>query len=321
MNGLSRVLDTLADRLVVPGYSKWGYRLRSGSWPAGDPEPGALRAGLAVVTGAGTGLGKATALGLARLGAAVVLVVRDQRKGESARAEIIAAVPGAVVFVRLCDVSDLASVRRFAGEMLEEFDRVDVLVHNAGVMPPRRTTTEQGHELTFATHVLGPLLLTELLRSLLAASPDPRVVLVSSGGMYTQRLRTDDPEYREGEYRGATAYARTKRMQVTLVPLLAERYASQGIGVHGMHPGWADTPGVSGSLPGFHRLTRGFLRTSAEGADTVVWLAATSTPPTAGRFWHDRRERPTHYLPFTGEKREDVMALWAYCANLAGLAR
>lgn len=319
MSALSRVLDTVADRLVVPGYSKWGYRLRRGSWP-GDPEPGALRGGLAVVTGAGSGIGRATALGLARLGAAVVLVVRDERKGEAARDEIVAAVPGAVVLVRHCDVSSQDSVRRFAGEMLDEFDRLDVLVHNAGVLPRQRTVSADGHELTFATHVLGPLLLTDLLRPLLAASPDARVVLVSSGGMYTQRLHADDPEYRDGGYRGATAYARTKRMQVTLVPLLGERYARDGIAVHGMHPGWADTPGVAGSLPGFHRLTKVFLlRDAEEGADTIVWLAGARPAPRTGRFWHDRRERPTHLLPTAGEKQEDVVAFWQYCTNATGV--
>ncbi|MEV6717474.1 SDR family oxidoreductase [Lentzea sp. NPDC051208] len=212
-------------------------------------------------------------------------------------------------------MSSLESVRRFAAEI----DRVDVLVHNAGVLPQERTVTVEGLELTFATHVLGPLLMTDLLRSRLAASADPRVVLVSSGGMYTQRLRADDPEYREGTYKSATAYARTKRMQVTLVPLLAERYAAEGIAVHGMHPGWADTPGVAGSLPGFHRLTSAFLRTAEEGADTVVWLAATSPAPRAGRFWHDRRERPAHLLPGTAEKPGDVAAFWRYCAGAAGL--
>ncbi|WP_371927761.1 SDR family oxidoreductase [Lentzea sp. HUAS12] len=217
--------------------------------------------------------------------------------------------------VRQCDVSSPESVRRFAAEI----DRLDVLVHNAGVLPKERTVTADGHELTFATHVLGPLLLTDLLRPLLAASPDARVVFVSSGGMYTQRLYADDPEYREGTYKGATAYARTKRMQVTLVPLLTERYACDGVAVHGMHPGWADTPGVAGSLPGFHRLTRAFLRTPEEGADTVVWLAAVTPAPRAGRFWHDRRERPAHVLPTTAEKPGDVAAFWRYSTSAAGL--
>ncbi|MDX8141938.1 SDR family NAD(P)-dependent oxidoreductase [Lentzea sp. BCCO 10_0061] len=315
MSGLFRVLDTVADRLVVPGYSKLGFQLRRRGWP--DLKPDALRGRRAVVTGAGTGIGKATALGLARLGAEVVLVVRDERKGAAARDEIVAAVPGAVVEIRLCDLSSQESVRRFAAETQD--DRLDILVHNAGVLPQERTETEDGHELTFATHVLGPLLMTDLLRPLLAASQDPRVVLVSSGGMYTQRLRADDPEYREGDYRGATAYARTKRMQVTLAPLLTERYAQDGIGVHAMHPGWADTPGVAGSLPGFHQLTKTFLRTAEEGADTIVWLAATSPAPRSGQFWHDRRARPTHLLPTTGEKPEDVVAFWQHCTSAVGI--
>lgn len=315
VSGLFRVLDTVADRLVVPGYSKLGFQLRRRGWP--DLSPDALRGRRAVVTGAGTGIGKATALDLARLGAEVVLVVRDERKGAAARDEIVAAVPGAVVEIRLCDLSSQESVRRFAAEMRD--DRLDVLVHNAGVLPAERKVSPDGHELTFATHVLGPLLMTDLLRPLLAASPDPRVVLVSSGGMYTQRLRADDPEYREGDYRGATAYARTKRMQVTLAPLLTERYAQDGIGVHAMHPGWADTPGVAGSLPGFHQLTKAFLRTAEEGADTIVWLAATSPAPRSGQFWHDRRARPTHLLPTTGEKSEDVVAFWQYCTSAVGI--
>ncbi|WP_245822246.1 SDR family NAD(P)-dependent oxidoreductase [Lentzea waywayandensis] len=316
MSGLLRVLDTVADRLVVPGYSRLGHQLRRRGW-AGDPQPGALQGANAVVTGAGSGIGKATALGLARLGADVLLVVRDERKGEAARAEILAEVPTAKVLIRHCDLSSQSSVRRFAADL--PYSRLDVLVHNAGVLPNKRTETEDGHELTFATHVLGPLLMTDLLRPALAASSDPRVVLVSSGGMYTQRLRADDPEYREGDYRGATAYARTKRMQVTLAPLLTERYAQDGIGVHAMHPGWADTPGVAGSLPGFHRLTRTFLRTAEEGADTVVWLAATSPAPRSGQFWHDRRERPTHLLPTTGDKPDDVNAFWQYSTSAVGL--
>ncbi|GLY50237.1 SDR family NAD(P)-dependent oxidoreductase [Lentzea sp. NBRC 102530] len=306
MSALLGVLDTVADRLVVPGYSRWGLLLRRRGW---DDLP-SLRGRRAVVTGAASGIGKATALGLARLGADVVLVVRDELKGATARADVLAAVPGATVVVRHCDLSNLASVREFASSL--EFDRVDVLVHNAGVLPSERTETSDGHELTFATHVVGPLLLTDLLRPKLAGG---RVIFVSSGGMYTQRLPVDDPEYRSGTYRGATAYARTKRMQVTLAPLLTSRYAQDEIAVHAMHPGWADTPGVASSLPGFHRLTKTFLRTPEEGADTILWLAATAQP--AGRFWHDRRERPTHLLPTT--RSEDVVAFWQYCTSAAGI--
>nr|MDQ2710497.1 SDR family NAD(P)-dependent oxidoreductase [Actinomycetota bacterium] len=261
-------------------------------------------------TGGGGGLGKAAAKGFAQLGATVTLLVRDTGRAEAARAEIRAAVPGAQVDLMRCDVSDLEDVRRVAAELRGR--PLHVLVHNAGVLPPARVESAQHHELTLATHVLGPVLFTELL---LPALTGARVIVVSSGGMYTQSLPADDPEYLDGDYKGATAYARTKRIQVALTPLLARRWADRDVGVHAMHPGWADTPGVSTSLPGFTRVLRRALRTPEQGADTVVWLGACDPAPPSGRFWHDRRERPEYFLPFTGHGAEELRRIWRYCAE------
>jgi dehydrogenase/reductase SDR family protein 12 len=318
---LARALDGLLDRTVLPGYSTIGHRLRRASWDADDPAPGALRGRVAVVTGAGSGLGQAAATALAGLGAAVHLVVRDPVRARTAADEISARVPGAEVVVHRCDVSDLGSVRSFASSLAGSVERVDVLVHNAGAMPPQRTETADGHELAFATHVLGPVLLTELLRPVLAAAGGSRVVVVSSGGMYAQRLDADDPELRRGTYGGTSAYARTKRMQVALGPLAQERWAGDGIAVHTMHPGWADTPGVATSMPGFHRFMGPVLRDAATGADTIVWLAATQPPPGGGQFWHDRAVRPEHYLPRTRSAPRDAERLWAYVLGCLGLTQ
>ena len=312
------LFDTALDRAVVPGYSSVGYRLRQLGW-ADDPEPGALRGRTALVTGANRGIGKAIAAGLARLGATVLLTVRDRESGERAREEIVAADSEADVQVEVCDVSDLGAVRAFAADLTSRVRTLDVLIHNAGVLPATRTETDGGHEATLATHVLGPVLLTECLLPILAKSDDPRVILMSSGGMYTQSLPAHDPEYRVGRYSGATAYARTKRIQVALTPLLARRWAAQDVKVYTMHPGWADTPGVAASLPGFRRLTRSILRTPEEGADTAVWLAATNPAPPTGRFWHDRRPRPEHYLPLTRYDDRDREVVWQYCAEAVGI--
>ncbi|MEU1426209.1 SDR family NAD(P)-dependent oxidoreductase [Nocardia sp. NPDC005746] len=309
------VLDDLLDRTVVLGYGRLGHRLRRGSWPSIPTD--ALRGRTALVTGANSGIGKAIATGLAEVGAAVTLVVRDRERGVAAAAEITAAVPGAAVGVTCCDVSDLAAVRDVAADLARQVDRVDVLVHNAGVLPPRRTENPQGHELCLATHVLGPLLMTEALAPLLTRSAAARVILVSSGGMYTQALHPGDIEYRATPYRGATAYARSKRIQVALTPILADRYAPQGISVHCMHPGWVDTPGISAALPRFRRLAGRLLRTPEQGADTAVWLAATDVP--SGRFWHDRRARPEHYRAGTRTSAADRERVWQYCAAAAGL--
>ncbi len=301
---LGRWLDVALDRSVVGGYTRLGLavRRRLPGWPA-DPAPDALAGRTAIVTGAGSGLGVATARAYARLGAAVHLVVRDTDKGK----QVAATIDGDVRVSR-CDVSDLDDVRRFA----DTVDAVDVLVHNAGVLPDARTTSPQGHEITLATHVLGPLLMTELLRP-----SGGRVIFVSSGGMYAQKLPLDDPEYTRGEYRGAAAYARTKRIQVALVPLLARRWPD--LTVAASHPGWADTPGVAGSLPGFHRLTKPFLRDIDEGADTTVWLGAIEPAPASGLFWHDRRPRDPHLVPWTRHDQATAEAMFAWCAEAAGI--
>jgi NAD(P)-dependent dehydrogenase (short-subunit alcohol dehydrogenase family) len=321
---LPRLLDAALDRLVIPGYSRLGYLARAAGWSALPAD--ALAGRTVAVTGASGGLGEATAAGLVALGAEVELVVRDRGRGEAARARVLEGRPDARVTVACCDLADLDDVRRYAADARDRLLALHGLVHNAGVLPARRTETAAGHELCLATHVLGPFLLTRELVPLLRAGSPPdrpgnpaRVVFVSSGGMYTASLHTDDPEFREGRFSGGAAYARTKRMQVVLAELLADDLAAAGVAVHSMHPGWADTPGVAGSLPGFHRLTSPLLRTVEQGADTAVWLQAAREPGRcSGVFWHDRAPRPTHYLPRGEEAPEERAALWTLCVDATG---
>lgn len=310
-NRWARAADTALDRAVAPGYTKIGLavRRRLPGWPA-DPDQDSLRGARAMVTGATSGLGLATALGLLRLGAQLHLVVRNEEKGCEVASQLRRDVPGAKVEVHRCDLGDLDDVRRFAATV--SLDRLDVLVHNAGLMPPERTESAQGHELTMAVHLLGPVLMTDSLRPALAAAGESRVILVTSGGMYAQRLRADDPEYLTGEYAPTTAYARSKRAQIELLPVLDQRWGADGIGVHAMHPGWADTPGVVDSLPGFHRLTGPVLRDAEGGADTTVWLAASQPPPDPGQLWHDRRPRPIHLFGRNIASPDEVQLMWSW---------
>ena len=147
-NGGRSLLDTVLDRAVVPGYTRVGYRLRQPGWADIDPAPDALRGRTALVTGANRGIGQAIAAGLTRLGATVLLTVRDKERGMRARDEISAALPDADVRVEVCDVSDLAGVRAFAADVAGRLSRLDVLVHNAGVLPATRTETGEEHEIT-----------------------------------------------------------------------------------------------------------------------------------------------------------------------------
>lgn len=315
---LGTLLDTALDRTVAPGYTALGLavRRRLPGWPA-DPRPGALAGRDVAVTGATSGLGRATALGLAALGATVHLVVRDTARGEVVAEEVRAA-SGGQARVWHCDVGDLDSVRACAAALLEADVPLHGLVHNAGALPAERTTSAQGHELTQALHVLGPVLLTERLRPALAAG-SARVVLVTSGGMYTRPLPADDPEYTRGGYSGAVAYARSKRGQVELLPVLARRWVADDVTVHATHPGWARTPGIDASLPRFSRALRPVLRSDADGADTTLWVLATEPAPPTGHLWHDRRQRPTSVLPSTRPRPGDVERYWDWVRGATGL--
>ena len=313
----SRLVDTALDRSVVLGFSSVGpaVRRRLPGWPA-DPAPGSLTGTVAAVTGATSGLGLATARGLAALGATVHLVVRDEEKGRRVRDELFAAVPGASVVVDRCDLGDLDDVRSLGERLAGELERLDVLVHNAGAMPPERTESPQGHELTMSLHVLAPVLLTDLLAPVLG--DDARVLFVTSGGMYGQRLVEDDLEYERGDYSPTTAYARSKRLQVELLPLLQRRWPSTS--VYATHPGWADTPGVQTSLPRFRQVMRPVLRDADGGAETTVWLAATEPAPDGGTLWHDRRQRSFHLLPTTRPRPGAVDDAWAWVRAQTDLA-
>ncbi|MET0449574.1 MAG: SDR family NAD(P)-dependent oxidoreductase [Aeromicrobium sp.] len=319
---LINALDTILDKTVVPGFSSIGPALRRRWWPA-DPESYALVGRHVVVTGASSGLGRAAATGIARYGATVHLVGRKADRLRDAAEIIRRDVPDADLLEEVCDVSDLDAVRAYAADLAARVPVIHAIVHDAGVMPPERTETDQGHELALSTHVLGPLLLTELLRENLAAADAPRVVIVSSGGMYSAPLDDsigDDVEYRSGDYEGIRAYARTKRIQVTMAELLAGRYAGDGITVHSMHPGWADTPGITDSMPRFAKVVKPVLRTAEQGADTIVWLTASpDATDTTGLFWSDRRPRPTYYLPGKADDPAARRKVWAYVCDAAGI--
>jgi NAD(P)-dependent dehydrogenase (short-subunit alcohol dehydrogenase family) len=273
-----------------------------------------------LVTGATSGLGLAAARAFAQLGARVLLLARSAERAELARAEIRDASGSDEVGYYLCDLSSLDAVRQAAARIAAEEPRLDVLINNAGVLRPERSLSGDGIELTFATNVLGPFLLTSLLTPLLAQSAPARVVNVSSGGMYTQHLDVEDLQTEHKGFDGPAVYAQTKRAQVILSELWAQRLRGKGVVAHAMHPGWAETPGVETSLPRFHKVMRPLLRTPQEGADTIVWLACAEEPGrSSGGFWHDRRRRPTHVLPWTKETPRERERLWAECERLSGL--
>lgn len=297
----ARGVDAALEVSVAGSFSRVGYevRRRLTEWQ----QPDGLAGRVVIVTGATSGIGRAATEMFAGAGATVIAVGRSPE-----RLEQLSAHPGVETY--RADLSDLDRARRFVEDFAATHDRLDVLVHNAGALVADHRTTPQGFEETYAAQVLAPHLITAGLLPLLS-SCHGRVIVVSSGGMYTQRLDLSTLDADAEEFDGVQAYARAKRAQVTMTEEWARRAADSGVTFQSMHPGWADTPGVRTSLPTFHRLTGPFLRTPEQGADTIVWLATAPEGLTRnGSFWLDRRPRGTQRLPGTAADEQTAAALW-----------
>jgi NAD(P)-dependent dehydrogenase (short-subunit alcohol dehydrogenase family) len=294
--GFTRILTRargLLDISPLGSFDRIGFERHALGFDPGDLDVD-LRGRRCLVTGANSGIGYATARALAARGAQVVLLCRNPERGEAAA----------------------RSIQKETGHTQVESFRLDVLVNNAGQLPDVRMESADSLEMTFATHVAGPHQLTRGLRPALEQSRGARVIWVSSGGMLTQRLHTLDPQWRRRPYDGVVAYAETKRAQVVLSELWAHRLRFTRVESYSMHPGWADTPAVARSLPRFHRVTEAILRTPAQGADTVVWLAASDAARGAsGRFFFDREPARTHWVPWTRETESERHTLWEICEN------
>jgi NAD(P)-dependent dehydrogenase (short-subunit alcohol dehydrogenase family) len=321
MTSFADLVDRTMEWTVVPSFTRIGYDVRSrlDHWtPVGRYSLGGR---VVVITGATSGLGLATARALVADGATVEVVARDSAKAASVCEQLRREGAGEVGFV-VADTGDLDQIRAAADALASRHGKIDVLIHNAGALDKDYATTAQGIERTVASQVVGPFLLTGLLLPLLRSSSRSRVLWVSSGGMYSQPLSVAALEMTSGDYDGTVAYARAKRAQLTLAEMWAEYVRSDGIVVHAMHPGWADTPGVRRSLPTFRRVTGPLLRSPAQGADTLVWLAADDGTPldTTGKFWLDRRVRAVHRTSSTrrSDTAEERRRLWDWCVERSG---
>ncbi|MEH0019387.1 MAG: SDR family NAD(P)-dependent oxidoreductase [Desulfobacter sp.] len=309
----SNLADYFADHAILPGmfmFTSLGYRISQ--WFQKDTEAtkDTLSGKTVVITGATSGIGRAAAFRLAEKKADLIFIARNREKARDVRQQIIEQTGNPHVDFLVADLSLMADIKDLVIRLRQRRKSIDVLINNAGALFTERAETPEGIERTFATDLLGVFYLTQLLRHRLSR-PGARIINVSSGGMYTQKIDVNDLENRELPYNGAKAYARAKRGVVILTRRWAEQMAHAGIAVHAMHPGWVDTPGIQQALPGFHSLVGPVLRTPDQGADTMVWLAASKTAgQCTGRFWLDRRPHETAVFPKTNESETERQLLW-----------
>jgi NAD(P)-dependent dehydrogenase (short-subunit alcohol dehydrogenase family) len=281
-----------------------------------DPVVADLSGRTCVVTGASAGIGRATASELAGLGAKVVMAVRNPGKGAKVRRAITKATGNDDVEVAIVDLARQGSVRAFARELATRHAKIDVLVNNAGIWAGRRRMSPDGIELTWATNVLGYVLVTHLLLPQLRAAKRARVVNVAS--RYAGGLDLTDVQFERRPWAGKDAYAQSKQANRMLTWALARRLEGTGVTANAMHPGFVSTEifgkGGGGLAFGLSLYAKVRAKRPAEGADTVVWLAA--SPEVEGRsglFWVGRGEHPCRFRDEAGE--ED---LWRLCHRMVG---
>jgi NAD(P)-dependent dehydrogenase (short-subunit alcohol dehydrogenase family) len=313
--------DALMEAVIAPSWSGLGYSARRHleGWDNQVTVP--MDGRVVVLTGFTSGIGLAAATRFGELGATLHLVGRDPSRTAST-AELLSG-QGFDVHTSIADMGDLDAVRSIAEEIAGAHQHLDALIHNAGALSAEYTVSPQGFEMTVASQVLGPFLLTSLLLPLLEAGESRgRVIAVASGGMYPEKLDVDKLLARPDSYNGVRAYARAKRAQVELNVEWARRCGSKAI-FQAMHPGWVDTPGVVKSLPRFHSITKPVLRSAEAGADTIVWLADVEESDLGanGGFWLDRHRRSITKIPGTGASQSDRDRIWQWCEDNSGSGR
>jgi retinol dehydrogenase 14 len=272
----------------------------------------------AVVTGASSGIGRHTALGLARAGVRVVMVGRDRDRTEAARHFVIEGSGSDRVAIALADFSSLAQVRRLADEVLAADSRLDLLVNNAGLMSPRYRFSFDGLELTFAVNHLAPFLLTNLLLERLKASSPARIVTVASEAHRGQRLNLGTLG-RPHDWTMLRAYGRSKLCNILFTRELAARLAGSGVVTACLHPGVVATAiGQRGGLTELvWRLMKPFMRSPEKGAETSLFLATAPDPEQfhGGYVIGKALARPDRAALDSGLARR----LWEESARLVGL--
>ncbi len=271
-----------------------------------------------VVTGATSGIGRATAVGLAKLDSRLILVGRDAGRAEESVAEIRSATGRKDVEIVLGDFASQAELRRVADEILARTQAIHVLVNNAGVTMLKRTTTPDGLETTFAVNHLGYFLLTGLLLPRLRAGAPARIVNVASDAHRFGKLDLEDLQ-NEREFKAMRVYGQSKTANILFTRELARRLAGSGVTVNALHPGGVATRLGRGSGPLLDLLQRAimlFMKSPEQGAATSIYLAsAPGLERVNGRYFADEKEKQP--APHASDP-DAARRLWEISEKLTG---
>jgi NAD(P)-dependent dehydrogenase (short-subunit alcohol dehydrogenase family) len=271
-----------------------------------------------VITGATSGIGKVTAMELAKKGHSIYMLVRNTGKGEQVKQEIISASGNKGIYVVQCDMADLQSVRNAATELSGKLFGINILINNAGSAFLEKEFTKDGFEMTFATNHLGHFLLTESLMPLLKKG-QARIINVSSEAHRSAKPNFDDLKWEVTPYKALKAYGVSKLYNIYFTKSLAEKYKQDGIVSYALHPGVVNTniwDGVKGFAKLFVGLLKLFMITPGKGAETTIYLATElRLEPKSGLYFKKCKvDKPAPIA----ENRAARQKLWEISEELTG---
>lgn len=273
-----------------------------------------------IVTGANSGMGKATSIELAKTGAVVVMLCRSKTRGEEALSKVKALSGSNSVEMMLCDLGSQKSIEDFSSAFRKKYQRLDVLVNNAGVILPGRHETADGFEFHFGVNHLGHFLLTNRLLDLLIASAPSRIVNVSSGAHKIGRIHFEDVNLKKN-YRVWRAYAQSKLANILFTYELVDRLKGKGVTVNCLHPGAVATSMGINRENGFGTLItsmlKPFFQTSEQGAQTAIYLATSKdVDEVTGKYFYKKRPVPSSKRSYD---KAAAKRLWDLSEQMTGL--
>ncbi len=275
-----------------------------------------LKGKTAIITGATSGIGKVTALAIARKGAHLVLPVRNIEKGEALKEEIKQQTGSKAVELMSCDLASLDSIRSFVKQFLEKYDRLDLLINNAGLWESKRKESADGVEMNFAVNHLAPFLMTNLLLDLIKKSAPARIVNVSSTAHKYAKMNFADIEGKKG-WSSMKSYAQSKLANIFFTRKLAHELAGTGVTVNCLHPGVVSTR-LFDNMPGLFRRIFGLFMISPEkGAETSIFLATSPEVEGISGAYYKKKK-----MAKTTRHAEDMKAadmLWEVSKEYCGL--
>ncbi|MHA2121128.1 MAG: SDR family oxidoreductase [Promethearchaeota archaeon] len=274
-----------------------------------------MKGKICIVTGANSGIGKATAMGLAKMGTTIVMVCRNKERGEKALNEIKEEISNTSIDLMLADLSSQKEIYNFVRDYKTRYQKLHVLINNAGVNLSKRSMTEDGIETTFAVNTLAPYLLNNLLMDVLQNSSPARIVNVVSS-VHARSINFDDL-YGEKHYHQLKSYSQSKLATILLTYELARRIEGTGVTINCVHPGYVKTNMVRNFrkfVKYFYHLVGLFLSSPKRGAKASIYLASSpEVEDVNGKFFNKRKETKTNKASYDKDLAQRV---WKLCEDL-----